>query len=195
MAAEFGDEPTIGSDGFWNETMAKGEVKCIHANGDNGQLILSGSTNVRVWDARTGHNIQTLMMTPRTAVRCMASSEARSGSSTAVWCGHSDGRVSQLTVPDPPQWGPETNRAGGGGGGGGEVPPAAIAHQFGAHRSAVTAITFTDCNREVWTGSDHGTIRCWGADAVAAGEPARCVVQDCNLNHQPHSDSHICWCP
>ena len=22
-----------------------------------------------------------------------------------------------------------------------------------------------------------------------------CVVQDCNLDHQPHSDSHILWCP
>ena len=23
----------------------------------------------------------------------------------------------------------------------------------------------------------------------------RCIVQDCNLDHQPHSDSHIFWCP
>ena len=25
--------------------------------------------------------------------------------------------------------------------------------------------------------------------------PSRCVVQDCNLDHQPHGDSHTCWCP
>ena len=23
----------------------------------------------------------------------------------------------------------------------------------------------------------------------------RCVVQDCDLDHQPRRDSHACWCP
>ena len=86
------------------------------------------------WDSVTGANFQTVMMTPRTTVRCMAV-EGRSGSTgpsltaartrtsththvhvkvrvvvvlmlraagAAVFCGHSDGRVSELQVPDPP---------------------------------------------------------------------------------------------
>jgi hypothetical protein len=68
-----------------------------------------------------------------------------------VWCGHSDGRVSELVVAPA---------------GGGEAGPGVqLMRQFGAHRSAITAITITPA-REIWTGSDHGTIRCWGLQHV-----------------------------
>jgi hypothetical protein len=64
------------TDGGWNELVTKGEVRCLAASAD-GSALLTGSSNVRLWEARTGANTHTVMMKPRTTTKCAASQPPR----------------------------------------------------------------------------------------------------------------------
>ena len=140
-------EPEPDAAAGWSEAAGSGAVRCI-ASAASGAVLLSGSTNVRVWDARTGANTHTVAMKARTSVKCMALQRARAEGGEALWCGHSDGRISEIVLAEGAE--PRLER------------------QFAAHRSAASAVVVTPA-LEVWTGSSHGTIRCWAIADIAAG--------------------------
>jgi WD40 repeat protein len=143
-----------GSDGCWSEAVSKGEIRCLQTVGEQ---LFSGSTNVRVWDLRTGLNTHSIPMKPRTSVKDMVLQQQEGR--TSVWCAHSDGRVSEIVV-DPGSFEPELDR------------------QFSAHRSAVSTILVTP-ELEIWTGSSRGTIRCWSIEEIASVPPVRTTKLGC----------------
>lgn len=159
----------LGSDGTWSEVVSKGEIRCLAEA--NGSMLFSGSTNVRAWDLRTGANTHSLPMKARTSVKSMVAQRSGEGR-TSVWCAHSDGRVSEIVV-EAATMEPRLER------------------QFAAHRSAVSAILVTP-GLEVWTGSSHGTIRCWSIDEIAAGAPVRTTKLGCPF-YEPEVMVELAW--
>lgn len=161
------DSTTCGSDGQWSEVVSKGEIRCLQTVGD---MLLSGSTNVRSWDLRTGVNTHSVPMKPRTSVKDMVLQQTEER--TSVWCAHSDGRVSEIVVES------------------GSFEPR-LERQFAAHRSAVSTILVTP-NLEVWTGSSHGTIRCWSIDEIASAPAVRTTKLGCPF-YEPDATVELEW--
>ena len=161
------ESTTCGSDGLWSEAVGKGEIRCLQRVGD---MLLSGSTNVRAWDLRTGINTHSVAMKSRTSVKDMAAQQTEER--TSVWCAHSDGRVSEIVV-DTASSEPRLDR------------------QFAAHRSTVSTILVTP-SLEIWTGSSHGTIRCWGIDEIASAPAARTTKLGCPF-YEPAPTVELEW--
>ena len=176
------------ADGSWSEVVSKGEIHCLCSTADGG-ILLSGSTNVRLWDGATGENIHSVAMKARTKTKCMAREPpslrgaARAGAAGAgqeqqgvgrdvIWCGHSDGRLSELVIVEGER-------------------EAQLTRQFEAHRSAVTAILVTP-GREIWTGSDHGTIRCWSITEVAMNQQRTTKSTGCPF-YKPDCLAELTW--
>eukprot|EP01048_Picozoa_sp_COSAG05_P016947 COSAG05_NODE_2249_length_3338_cov_15.138932_2_plen_378_part_00 len=170
------------ADGSWSEVVSKGEIHCLCSTADGG-ILLSGSTNVRLWDGTTGENIHSVAMKARTKTKCMAREPAFLGggggaapgdtrSGDVFWCGHSDGRVSELVLGEGER-------------------EAHLTRQFEAHRSAVTAILVTP-GREIWTGSDHGTIRCWSITGVAMNQQRTTKSTGCPF-YKPDCVTELTW--
>eukprot|EP01043_Picozoa_sp_COSAG02_P068769 COSAG02_NODE_11540_length_1703_cov_1.092893_1_plen_493_part_10 len=132
-----------GSDGRWRETRSKSDIHSMAcSNGVAGPPVLfTGSTNVRVWSTEDGVNTHVVHTRHHfSSVSCMTVATAQHGASLeTLWCGHTDGSVMSIDAD-----GLHECRA-----------------CFAAHRTAVTALAVVGCERELWTGSDSGTIRAW----------------------------------
>ena len=109
-------------------------------------------------------------MKSRTSVKDMVVQQTEDR--TSVWCAHSDGRVSEIVV-DTTSWEPRLDR------------------QFSAHRSTVSAILVTP-SLEIWTGSSHGTIRCWAIDEIDSAPAVRTTKLGCPF-YEPGAIVELEW--
>ena len=139
-----------GSDGRWRETRSKSDIQSMACSTGSPPVLFTGSTNVRVWSTEKGVNTHVIHTRHHfSSVSCMTvaaaqhtGADAFGGGATSqetLWCGHTDGSVMSVDADGLHE----------------------CRSCFAAHRTAVTALAVVHSERELWTGSDSGTIRAW----------------------------------